>query len=348
MRARKPKGAARFLCVARLQCWAAVLVLGISLLATSDSRAQDRGFEVAAKLGRGVNILGYDGLWEGGIDAPFRLQHLQTIRRAGFRHVRINFFAFKHMNGENRIDRAVLVRLDNVIEETIAAGLVPILDEHDYGECQIKIAACEARLGAFWTQIAQRYAGKYPTLIFELLNEPGGNMPAETWNNLALRLLATIRQSNPDRTVIVAAINSDDTATIRHPQLPKDDRNIILTVHYYAPFAFTHQGAPWSPELARRRNIAWGSATDRQRLVDDFKRIAAWAKAENRPLYLGEFGVYDAAPLADRLRYLSFVVRTAESHGWPWAYWQFDHDFALFDSDRQQWNAPVLDALMRR
>lgn len=324
------------------------LVLGFSLFSAGDSRAQDRSFEVAAKLGRGVNILGYDGLWEGGVNAPFRMQHLRLIRQAGFRHVRINFFAFKHMNGENRIDRAVLVRLDDVIEETIGAGLIPILDEHDYGECQIKIASCEAKLLAFWTEIAQRYAGKHPTLIFELLNEPGGNMPAETWNDLALRLLATIRQSNPDRTIIVAAINSDDTTAIRHPNLPKSDRNIILTVHYYAPFTFTHQGAPWSPELARRRNIAWGSAADRKKLADDFRRIATWAKAENRPLYLGEFGVYDAAPLADRLRYLASVTRTAESHGWPWAYWQFDHDFALFDSERQQWNAPVLNALMRR
>ncbi|WP_204307889.1 hypothetical protein, partial [Klebsiella pneumoniae] len=65
------------------------LVLGFGLLSAGDSRAQDRSFEVAAKLGRGVNILGYDGLWEGGVNAPFRMQHLRLIRQAGFRHVRI-------------------------------------------------------------------------------------------------------------------------------------------------------------------------------------------------------------------------------------------------------------------
>lgn len=341
------EGAARKSLAGRIRSLAAALTLSICLLQTLPSHAQDRGFEAAAKLGRGVNILGYDGIWEGGIDAPFRMQNLRLIRQAGFRHVRINFFAFKHMNGDNLIARAVLQRLDRVIEQTIAAGLIPVLDEHDYGECQVRLAACEAKLTAFWRQIADRYAGKYPPLVFELLNEPGGNMPPQMWNDLALRLLASIRASNPDRTIIVAAINSDDTTAIRSPRLPKDDRNIILTVHYYAPFAFTHQGAPWSPELAARSNIKWGSAADRQKLRDDFQRINAWAAAENRPVYLGEFGVFDAAPLEDRRRYLAAIARTAESFGWPWAYWQFDHDFALFDSATQRWNAPVLDALMR-
>jgi len=327
--------------------WTAILISCLGLFATGTCLAQDRAFEQAAKLGRGINILGYDGLWEGGVDAPFRMQNLRQIRQAGFQHVRINFFAFKHMNAENKIDPAVLVRLDDVIWETIDAGLIPVLDEHDYGECQMRISACETKLVAFWEQIAARYAGKHPSLIFELLNEPGGNMPAQTWSNLAQRLLAIIRRSNPNRTVIVAAISSDDTTAIQHPQLPKDDRNIILTIHYYAPFPFTHQGAPWSPQLAALRDIRWGSDADRRKLTEDFNRIAAWGKAENRPVYLGEFSVYEAAPLADRLRYLTFVTRTAESLGWPWAYWQFDHDFALFDSVRQQWNTAVLDALMR-
>jgi endoglucanase len=340
--------AARASLAKRLRWLAVALTLILCLLQAGVAHAQDRSFDVAARLGRGVNILGYDGIWEGGTNAPFRMQNLRLIRQAGFRHVRINFFAFKHMGSDNLVDPAVLQRLDGVIEQTIAAGLIPVLDEHDYGECQVRLAVCETKLTAFWRQIADRYRGKYPSLVFELLNEPGGNMPAQMWNDLALRLLASIRASNLDRTIIVAAINSDDTTAIRSPQLPKNDRNLILTVHYYAPFAFTHQGAPWSPELAARRNITWGSAADRQKLRDDFQRINAWARAENRPVYLGEFGVFDAAPLEDRVRYLAAVTSTAESFGWPWAYWQFDHDFALFDSATQRWNAPVLDALMRR
>ena len=90
----------------------------------------------------------------------------------------------------------------------------------------------------------------------------------------------------------------------------------------------------------------WGSTRDRQQVLDDFALIDTWAKAEGRPIYLGEFGVYERAGLEARARYLSFVARTAESHGWAWAYWQFDHDFALFDTDRERWIGPILNALV--
>lgn len=50
------------------------------------------GAERGPALGRGINILGYDGIWEGYQNAPFRLKNLSAIRKAGFSHVRINFF----------------------------------------------------------------------------------------------------------------------------------------------------------------------------------------------------------------------------------------------------------------
>jgi endoglucanase len=50
--------------------------------------------------------------------------------------------------------------------------------------------------------------------------------------------------------------------------------------------------------------------------------------------------------MAARARYLSFIAREAERRGWAWAYWQFDHDFALFDMARAQWVAPILRALI--
>ena len=67
---------------------------------------------------------------------------------------------------------------------------------------------------------------------------------------------------------------------------------------------------------------------------------------EKRPVYLGEFGVYERAPSESRARYLSFVARAADKLGWSWAYWQFDHDFAAFDSARQAWKPDILRALI--
>jgi endoglucanase len=297
-------------------------------------------------MGGGVNILGYDGIWDGGVDAPFKQRYFKIIRDAGFHHVRINLSAFKYMDSRNDLDLRILTRLDWVLEQAVANDLIPIIDEHDYDQCQRNPDDCGVKLLAFWKQLSYHYAGRFPTAVFELLNEPGGKMTAAWWNAFIQSALQAIRANNAERTVIVAAINSEDPLEIRKLKLPPQDRNIIVTVHYYKPMQFTHQGAPWSWRFALLRGIDWGSEDDKSRVTNDLEIIDAWAKEEARPVYLGEFGAYEAAAMDARVRYTSFVARTAERLGWPWAYWQFDHDFALFHPDTEQWVTPIISGLM--
>jgi endoglucanase len=49
-----------------------------------------------------------------------------------------------------------------------------------------------------------------------------------------------------------------------------------------------------------------------------------------------------------RARYTAFVARTAEKHGFSWAYWQFDSDFIVYNIDKESWVEPILDALMNK
>jgi endoglucanase len=125
--------------------------------------------------------------------------------------------------------------------------------------------------------------------------------------------------------------------------LPDQEWNIILTVHYYRPFVFTHQGAPWS-ELKNSRHILWGNSSDKDGVQKDFAAIGR--SAQGRPVYLGECGAYEKAGIDSRAQYLSFIARSAELEGWSWACWQFDHDFALFDWQRDRWVAPLMRALI--
>ncbi|HXH43124.1 MAG TPA: cellulase family glycosylhydrolase [Bradyrhizobium sp.] len=323
------------------------LALAMSVLAVF-SQAEAAGQGTAPpppKLKRGINILGYDGIWEGGRNAPFRLDNLAAIRKAGFSHVRINFFGFKFMGPGNLLDEIVLRRLDAVIEEVLARKLIPVLDEHDTHVCQQDVSGCAEKLKAFWKQIAERYAGKYPALVFEVLNEPGGQMTSADWNALLNECLGIIRATNPTRTVIAAVLNVDEMP-VEELALPPDDRHLIVTFHYYAPLRFTHQGAPWSEIFSRVGPLDWGTPEDEAKARADFEKMRAWSEREKRPIYLGEFGVYEAAPAEARARYLSFMARHAERLGWAWAYWQFDHDFAAFDSARQAWKPEILRALI--
>lgn len=323
----------------------ALTALIAGLLVSDIHAVEDQAFRGLARMGRGINILGYDGLWEGGKNAPFRLENLTTIRRAGFSHVRINFFGFKHMDSKNVLDEEVLTRLDSVIEEVLARGLIPILDQHDSDHCQLQPSSCAEKLKAFWQQVSSRYSKKFPALIFEVLNEPGGHMTAAMWNSVLEEALKVIRMTNPERLVIVAALNTEEI-TIDQLVLPEHDRNLIVTVHYYAPIEFTHQGAPWSEQFSKIGPLEWGSADDKAKVTSDFRKVQRWSEREKRPIYLGEFGVFERAPDSSRTRYLSFLARNAERLGWVWAYWQFDHDFSAFDTDRQTWKRTILRALV--
>jgi endoglucanase len=53
-----------------------------------------------------------------------------------------------------------------------------------------------------------------------------------------------VRASNPERTVIAGPARWNIVDALPELRLPDDDR-LTVTVHYYSPFRFTHQGADW-------------------------------------------------------------------------------------------------------
>ena len=325
---------------------AAVLATGATTSATPIRAApSDPALAAVKAMGGGVNVLGFDGIWDGHSDNPFRLSNFDLIHRAGFRNVRINVYGFRHMGSDGRLDETFLEALDTVVGAATAAGLIPVIDEHDSEICQADAGICASKLKQFWTQVSARYAGRLPKLIFELLNEPGGDMTETRWARLAEDSLSIIRVSNPDRIVVVALVNGLDGPVLDALPLPDRDRNIVVTIHYYRPLDFTHQGAPWSSEFSAKHGITWGSPQDRANLVADFDAYSAWSREYRRPILLGEFGTFEGGPAESRIAWDAAVAKAAQSRGWAWDYWQFDHDFALFDSAKQEWKRPILDAL---
>lgn len=329
---------------------AVFLALAACASTPSDQQTVPAGFvpidadDQVAAMGRGVNIIGYDPIWTGRGEPRFEMRHFEIIKDGGFQTVRVNLHAFEHMDSQNRLDADWLATLDRVVAGALAQGLTVILDEHDFNACAEDVVACRPKLLAFWSQIAERYRDAPNTVVFELLNEPNRALDP-LWNDLHPELLAVVRQSNPTRNVIIGPIFWNNVNYLDQLVLPEDDRHLIVTVHYYLPFAFTHQGAPWTPENPET-GIAWGSPADRAALAADFDKVEAWSQRYDRPILLGEFGVYDKAELQYRVAWTDAVSRAAEARGWAWTYWQFDSDFVVYDVDGDRWNTPIYQALI--
>lgn len=298
---------------------------------------------------RGVNVLGYDPYWQDATKRRFEWRHFIEIRNAGFDFVRLNLQAFRHMDAQNRLDPEWLAKLDDVLKHAEQAGLGVIVDEHDFDRCSEDVAFCREKLGAFWTQVAPRYARAPRNVAFEILNEPHAKLDAAAWNGLFAEMLAQIRRSNPTRIVVVGPTSWNSLKELPTLKLP-DDPNLLVTFHYYEPFHFTHQGAPWVPEVTQLHGVTWGSDADRAAVRADFDQVAAWSAANQRPILLGEFGAYDKSgtPMPLRVAYTKGVRCEAERHRFGWAYWQFDSDFIAWNMQTNSWVQPIKDALVPR
>ncbi|MDB5693666.1 MAG: glycoside hydrolase family 5 protein [Alphaproteobacteria bacterium] len=301
----------------------------------------------APSLHRGVNVLGYDPIWTDASRGRFKQSYFGAIHAAGFDFIRVNLQAFRHMKPTGELDETWLKRLDWVVDNATAAGLSVIVDEHDFELCSNDPETCRIALANFWKQVAPRYRAAPPTVMFELLNEPHAKLDADHWNALLVDMLAIVRRSNPTRMVVIGPTQWNSIDQLPTLKLPEADRNILVTFHYYEPFQFTHQGASWTNMVAVH-GITWGSEADRARLTHDFAKVAAWSKRTGRPVLLGEFGAYDKSgtPVELRAAYTNAVAREAERNGFPWAYWQFDSDFVVYDVTKDQWVKPLLDALI--
>lgn len=304
-------------------------------------------FEQNKKLARGVNIIGYDKeLWKDHTKGRFREEYFKMIKDAGFSNIRVNLHPFSHMDKQYKIDASWLSTLDWAVENGLKAGLLVILDMHEYNAMADDPVAKKEMFLSVWRQLAPRYKDKSSDLIFEILNEPNRKLTPEIWNDFLVEGIKLIRETNPSRTLIIGPGNWNGIETLPILKLPENDRNIIVTVHFYHPMKFTHQGASWTKEYSKLSGIKWSGTSEEKEFIDARLKVAAdWSKQNNRPIFLGEFGAYEKADMDSRARYTGYVARTAERLGFSWAYWQFDADFILYDIDRNQWVTPLLNAL---
>jgi len=307
-------------------------------------------YEINQHLGRGINLgNALEAPSEGDWGVTLEAEYFQLIAERGFDSVRIPIRWSAHGEGSApyTIDPRFFERIDWAVENALAHDLAVVINFHHYEEIFSDPAGHEERFLALWNQVAEHYQDAPPELVFEILNEPHDKLTSNLWNSLLLKALAVIRETNPDRTVMIGPAEWNNVYALRTLQLPDDDRNLIVTFHYYLPFEFTHQGAEWADDSDSWLGTTWESTpTQESALKTELGLAASWAEQHQRPIYLGEFGAYNKADMPSRARWTDFVARTAEDYGFSWAYWEFCAGFGIYDPQIKIWHEPLVQALV--
>lgn len=323
---------------------------GAAVAASAAVRATAAGF------GRGINFgnmldAPHEGDWGLRVEERF----IDLVGEGGFtRAVRLPVRWSNHAapDAAARIDPVFLDRVEHVVDRLLGRGCTVVLNMHHYrqldgdppdpGERRVDPAVVQVRLLTMWRQIAERFAARPPRLVFEIYNEPHGALEPH-WNDLFARALGVVRRSNPARAVVAGPVHWNAASHLDRLVLPPDP-DLIVTVHHYEPFDFTHQGAEW---IQPPRPTGLDCCTDAQhRAIEAPLALAAEdMRRRGLPVFVGEFGAYGKAPAAARLRYLRRVREAMARHGLPWFYWELAAGFGLYDPATGRFREPLRDAL---
>lgn len=311
------------------------------------------------KLGRGVNLGNMlDAPQEGQWGVKYDPRFPEAIS-SKFTHVRLPINWSNHASADEsaKIDEKFARRVDMIVDALLSKNLSVIINIHGYtqlygdkviyGEQTVADDVLEKRFLNLWKQLSVRYKNYPDKVIFEILNEPHGKIiNSDHWNDLLADALKVIRVENPNRTVMFGPTGFNSQRDLPKLRVP-NDQNLIIQVHSYEPFFFSHQGVTYLP-MKMPTGVKCCDDKQTQIIHNELNRAYKWSQDNGYPVYLGEFGSYKAADIDSRASFTYTMKSKAESLNIPWAYWNFASEaFGFYNVKTDIWNQPILDALMR-
>jgi len=309
--------------------------------------------EINKKLGKGINMGNmFEAPNETAWGNPFQNDYFERISTLGFNSVRIPIrWDVPERAAQNfpyTINPVFLARIKTIVDNAIANKLYVIINMHHHEEIFTDPEKVKPRFLSQWEQIATYFKDYNQSLLFEILNEPHDKLSPELWNIYQAEALKCIRKTNPTRAVLVGPGDFNGLGAISKLKLP-EDKNIILSVHYYNPFQFTHQGAEWVGTQANEwLGTKWEDLeVERNQVESEFIGLKIIQKQTTIPINIGEFGAYSKADLVSRNKWTTFLARWFELQGFSWAYWEFSAGFGIYDPATTNYKQSLVDALLK-
>ena len=185
-----------------------------------------------------------------------------------------------------------------------------------------------------WKATAQRFKGNDRIYAFDLCNEPiqHGKAKHSFWD-LQYDAAKAIRSVDPEVPIMVESNHMANPIFFEMQPMPL--KNIIYSIHMYAPGDYTHQGVndtSYTKQFYAKkydyRNAGW----DRARLAESMKAVRKFEKQYGAKIQVGEFSVVIWAP--GGAAYLNDLVSIFEEYKWDWTYhafrewdgWSLEHE----------------------
>ncbi|MBR2160990.1 MAG: cellulase family glycosylhydrolase [Bacteroidaceae bacterium] len=223
-----------------------------------------------------------------------------------------------------------------------------------------------------WYQLSDVLKGySNDSVAYEFMNEPVAP-EHEQWNVVVEKVHKALRQVEPQRTLVVGSNRWQDFETVKYLRLPEDDKNLIISFHYYHPMVITHRYARWTPvgqfkgkinypgvlitqedydaapeaikeELKPFLTTVW----NKDKIRADFKDAIAAAQKYGLQLFCGEWGVYEPVERDLAYKWYKDMIDVFDEFDIAWTTWCYDGDFGFWEQRTESYkDKPLVDLLM--
>lgn len=274
----------------------------------------------------------------------FTQKDIQFIDSVGFDHIRLPIDEEQMWDENGKRHEEAFQLLTESLGWCHEAGLRVVLDlhilrSHHFNAAEKPLwtdAAEQDKFIQLWKDLSAE-VGRWPNgmLAYEFMNEPVADDP-EQWNKLLSRVRDSIRSWEPERVLVIGSNRWQSAATFDQLRIPADDRNIILSFHFYEPFHLTHVRASWTQLKDFKGEVNYpgqivvnGTSPEEKRIYNKdtlesmMRKPLQLADSLDLPLYCGEFGIIDKAPRKAKLAWYRDMVALFEKHNIAYANWNY-------------------------
>ncbi len=277
---------------------------------------------------------------------------MPKVKELGFEAVRIPITWRYHFDEEGNIDEAWMARVQEVVDQALAAELYCIINVHHDTGANGWLRATEANFyensvlfAKLWQQIAERFKDYPDTRLCEGFNEmlddnaewnnpkPESVTAINNYNQLFVDTVRETGGNNAFRNLVCctyAAAHTD--SAINGFMMPEDTavEHLIAEFHFYVPYEFiTEEGVTWTTPISEYTDYVESS-------IDAvFARVKNKMMTKGVPVIIGEFAADDKENTEDRIKWYTHVIEKANEQNITCFIWDNGNGFCMGHIDRE-------------